>query len=330
MSSNQVGDQISGRIYGIMTNSISGSITIILFLLFLPVEWININRIPLYLINNDLITTPVLFIFVILSYIIGQMVQAYTDFVPLRSSISRVLYFFPLIPRFQREIVSEGYKKRFSWACDRLFYRFDGVERPSHVDLDYESLDLAQSYLKSKNISQVQIYEDISSSFAQLELLFTTSLLITLFILHPKNITPNSPQTSYLWIPAILFLLSISSHVLKILTDWISKQSSHRNLDDRRLTRKVNTNLLFQQLSLLMFAMSVISLLLLIVPFETNYNSNLKSLSGSYFRYTPFFFIILIYSSAYVEARYSKMQKITVISDLYTVAISEGDIIDEK
>lgn len=331
MSSSQTNNQISGRIYGILTNSVSGAVAIMLFLLFLPKELIDIEEIPLYLINNDLVTAPVLFIFVVLSYIIGQMVQAYTSFIPFRYSISRILYFFPLIPQFERDRVRDSYRERFSWTCDKLFYGFDDINQPSPiVDLSYESMNLASSYLRNKDVSEVQIYEDISSSFSQLELLVTTSLILSLFILHPKNIDPGNIQTSAFFIPIYLVILSVFSYILKVILGWVTwyrqESRSHQELDEKELSRNINIELLFKQLSGLLIGMAIVSTILLMLPFDIEYSSNLEALSGSFSRYTPLLFFVLTYSSTYVEARYSNMRKMVIISDLYPVAISEGDI----
>lgn len=331
MKGSQANNQISGRIYGVLTNSVSGAGAIILFFLFLPIEIVRIDRVLTYLINNNLITTPILFIFVVLSYIIGQMIQSYTMFIPLRSAISKTLYFFPYIPQFEREEVNEGVAERFSWACGRLFYEFDGIESswPS-LDLNHDDLDLAQSYLKNKGVPEVQIYEDISSSFYQLEVLFITSLLFTSIILHPTDIASDGAQISDFFIPIILFVTSVSFlliHMfLKMVHQYKQNSSVHPNADQRERTKRITRELFFSRLSGLLFLMAIGSFFLLISPLDMSYNSNIEMFLGSFFRYTPFIFLLLIYSSEYVKSRYSMMHKLVIIQDLYTVAISEGDI----
>lgn len=324
-------NQISGRIYGILTNSVSGAVALLLFFLFLPTEVIDIEQVPIYLIDNDLVTAPVLFIFVVISYIVGQMMQAYTNFIPFRRAISRPLYFFPHIPRFEKEMVGESYRERFSWTCDKLFYRYEGIERrfPS-LDVKDEDIDMAQSYLKNKNVSEVQIYEDISSSFDQLEVLFITSLIISLFILHPKNISQPNEDITITLIPLVLFTSCIISYILHKIWYWRAQniQESRPDSEAIKRSKRINTGLMFKYLFILLMLAGVSSLILLMIPVDIEYTSNLEAISGSFFKYTPLLFLVLIYSSAYVEAKYTTMRKILIISDLYTVAISEGDIRD--
>jgi hypothetical protein len=253
------------------------------------------------------------------------MIQAFTEFVPFRYGISGVFRFFPFMPKFRREEVDDRYKDRFSWTCEHLFYDLEGISKPEiYVPLNKENLDLASSYLRNKNVPQIQVYENISSTFAQLEILFIASLVASAVIIHPKNIMADGIQFTEFNISLDLFLWSIGFYFFSGLQSWLDRKT--RNLRQNHRDRNVDLRLLTSGLGNLLLFATVASVFLLFVPFETDYESNLSNFLGEWFKYSPIIFIILTYSSAYVKYRYSKMKRHVVIRDLYVVALSEGDI----
>lgn len=327
MSSNQVSSQIAAQIHGLLTNSMSGAVFITLFIIFLPKDIMNILEFLEYLVDNNLVTTPVLIVFVTISYMIGQMVQAFTGFIPFRGGIFRVLYHLPFTPKFDPNYISEDYQNQFLWAYNHLFQDPEEIS-PTTMDsiITYSKIKTSAPYLEYKNIQEIQRYKNISSTFRQLEVLFTFFLVYSSILIYFGNISTTGLGFSDFKLPLISFSIAVIFWMFNFLADVFEDSSEDSHNSERALNRKVNRRLLFSSITTLALMIFISSPILLIFEIYLDYIPNIKTLLGPTFVYSPFIFIILIYSSAYVKFQYSKLMRECVVRNLYVVAVSEGDI----
>ena len=260
---------------------------------------------------------PILF-FAIVSYLLGHIVDIFSNYFPFQATLSKLFFFSPLAPDPYPDLsdFSEEAQQRFKWASYDLFLE-DGTVSDT---TGYPAVELAETYLLRKGERELQMYQDLSSVFRQLAKLFIPAALVAgLIIIISHNTSPYQSNGRLLYylleintLPAILGVVSFVSYLIY----YISKS----------LTFLVQVQLFSEVLTAVSAIFAFLSLFGPALFSNVHYTPLLSIYLGGLFAYSPLLFLLTSYIFFHLSLEYKRRKRARVIMKFYAIAVTEGDV----
>ena len=117
----------SWSVHDFLIGIVPGSIALLLIILFLPSNLLDIDSLLRSTSDSGLFgLIPILF-FAIVSYLLGHIVDIFSNYFPFQATLSKLFFFSPLTPDPYIDLsdLTEEAQQRFIWASHGLFLKME-------------------------------------------------------------------------------------------------------------------------------------------------------------------------------------------------------------